>query len=429
MQSNFSWRTWSILIEPINIKNFPFVHIVDSEFLSAKQAARLLGVSLSTLYSYVSRGLLHSQGQKGQRSKYYAREDVLRLQIRNSDSRRAGSAAESAIAWGVPVLESRISLVTDGQLHYRGQHVSDLARNHSLEEVAMLLWNMVEPDVFQSMCLPISETAWQQHIAVTAHLPPITRAMSILPALDEAIETRGELHTCAKAVIWMRCLAAALLASTPNQRSFHAQLATCWQVDSHTADALRAALVICADHELNVSAFTVRCVASTGAHLGMALCAGLGALSGPKHGGESLRIGRFVRTGLQAHKQQLREYLENCIASHQVRENFSARLPGFGHPLYPMGDPRGAILMQLLDKKKNASLFEFAELAQSLTGDILNIDYGLVALEIAYGLPQGAAQILFALGRSAGWTAHAMEQVQDGQLIRPRARYVGKFPY
>ncbi|MFZ6656337.1 citrate/2-methylcitrate synthase [Undibacterium sp. TJN19] len=400
---------------------------MDSITISAREAAQLLGISLPTLYSYVSRGLLHSQLQEGQKAKRYVREDVLRLLARNTDSRRAGGAAESAIDWGVPVLESRITQVTNGQLFYRGHAINDLADRRSLEQVALILWDSHDVDLFDNLVMPELDPVWSQLMANTMHMPAIPRAMTILPALagmaDQATSTAK--HT--NAAIWMRLTAAVLLATTPGKDAFHQQVATTWKVDESVADILRAAMIVCADHELNVSAFTVRCVASTGAQLGMALCAGLAALSGPKHGGESLRVSAFVRGGLACKPGELQHYLQRRLRTHDARHHFSPRLPGFGHPLYPNGDPRGALLMQLLNTKKHAALLELAATAQAMTGQILNVDFGVVALEIAYGLPQGAAQVLFALGRTAGWIAHALEQVEEGQLIRPRARYVGKY--
>ncbi|WP_162043680.1 helix-turn-helix domain-containing protein [Undibacterium sp. YM2] len=109
--------------------------------LTARQAAELLGISLPTLYSYVSRGLLQSHQYQGQRAKRYLKEEVLRLLARTTDSKRAGGAAESAIDWGVPVLESRITQVTHGKLYYRGHAVDDLASTHTLEQVALILWD------------------------------------------------------------------------------------------------------------------------------------------------------------------------------------------------------------------------------------------------------------------------------------------------
>ncbi|MFZ6757165.1 citrate/2-methylcitrate synthase [Undibacterium sp. Ji50W] len=396
--------------------------------ISAREAAQLLGISLPTLYSYVSRGLLQSHLHEGQRARRYLKEEVLRLLVRNTDSKRAGSAAESAIDWGVPILESKITQVSHGKLYYRGLPVDDLARTHTLEQTALILWDSHATTELQNIHLTGLDTLWPQLMDLSATLSPYERAISVLPLLAATVNQTRDIHPHQHALLWMHLTAAALLGVKPDYQPFHHKLATAWQLDASQADLLRAALVVSADHELNVSTFTVRCVASAGVHLGMALVAGLAALSGPKHGGESLRVGSMVRAGLAVGPQGMAEFLQQRLHKHDASHHFSPRLPGFGHPLYPNGDPRGALLMSMLDKKTHASLFDLADAAQDLTGQALNIDYALVAVEIACRLPPGAAQILFALGRTAGWIAHAMEQVAEGQLIRPRARYVGKFP-
>ncbi|MFZ6776858.1 citrate synthase family protein [Undibacterium sp. Ji83W] len=396
--------------------------------LTARQAAELLGISLPTLYSYVSRGLLQSHQYQGQRAKRYVKEDVLRLLARNTDSKRAGSAAESAIDWGVPVLESRITQVTNGKLYYRGHAVDELAGTHTLEQTAWILWNCdASPDLPQT-CLTDLTALWPKLLGLTAHLSPYERTISILPLLTKTVEEMPDIHAHQKAMLWMHLTAASLLGVTPDYRPFHKKLAAAWQLDAEQTELVRAALVVSADHELNVSTFTVRCVASAGANMGMALVAGLAALSGPKHGGESLRVSRMLRAALATPPGDIPSFLAKRLHSHDASHHFSPRLPGFGHPLYPEGDPRGALLMNMLDRNKHAGLFAVADMAEDLTGQKLNIDYGLVAVESACQLPPGAAQILFALGRTAGWIAHAMEQVKTGQLIRPRARYVGIFP-
>lgn len=401
--------------------------IVDNT-LTARQAAELLGISLPTLYSYVSRGLLQSHQYEGQRAKRYLKEEVLRLLARNTDSKRAGGAAESAIDWGVPVLESRITQVTNGKLYYRGHAVAELADTHTLEQAAWILWDSnASPDLPQA-CLTELITLWPKLLNPTAHLSLYERAISILPALATSVEQIPDIHPHQRAMLWMHLMAAALLGVAPDYRPFHQKLAAAWQLNEEQTELVRAALVVSADHELNVSTFTVRCVASAGANMGMALVAGLAALSGPKHGGESLRVSRMLRAAIANPSDDIASFLEKRLRSHDASHHFSPRLPGFGHPLYPEGDPRGALLMKMLDTSTHAKLFAIAEMAEDLTDQKLNIDYGLVAVEIACQLPLGAAQILFALGRTAGWIAHAMEQVETGQLIRPRARYVGKFP-
>ncbi|MFZ6733125.1 citrate synthase family protein [Undibacterium sp. Ji42W] len=396
--------------------------------LAARQAAELLGISLPTLYSYVSRGLLQSHHFEGQRAKRYVKEEVLRLLARTSDSKRAGGAAESAIDWGVPVLESRITQVANGKLYYRGHAVAELAATHTLEQIASILWNSEISPALPATCLTALITLWPKMLDLTAHLPPYERAISILPILATTVEEMQDIHIHQKAMLWMHLTAAALLGIAPDYQPFHQKLAVAWQLNAKQVALIRAALVVSADHELNVSTFTVRCVASAGANMGMALVAGLAALSGPKHGGESLRVSRMLRAAMVTPPSDISSFLTKRLRSHDASHHFSQRLPGFGHPLYPDGDPRSALLMNMLDRNKHAGLFAVADMAKELTGQKLNIDYGLVAVEIACQLPLGAAQILFALGRTAGWIAHAMEQVETGQLIRPRARYVGKFP-
>jgi citrate synthase len=97
-------------------------------------------------------------------------------------------------------------------------------------------------------------------------------------------------------------------------------------------------------------------------------------------------------------------------------------LPGFGHPLYPAGDPRAALLLKLAGTGLARAL---ARAGSELLGDFPNLDFGLVALSRAYGLPRHAPLLLFALARTVGWIAHAIEQCGSGALIRPRARYTG----
>jgi citrate synthase len=108
-------------------------------------------------------------------------------------------------------------------------------------------------------------------------------------------------------------------------------------------------------------------------------------------------------------------------------------LSGFGHPLYPQGDPRARLLLELLSacapaRSPLAHVLAFADAVRNTTGIEPNVDFGLAAIERVLALPAGSAFTLFAAGRVVGWIAHAMEQTADGRLIRPRARYVGGYP-
>jgi citrate synthase len=111
-----------------------------------------------------------------------------------------------------------------------------------------------------------------------------------------------------------------------------------------------------------------------------------------------------------------------------VRDRLSQARPmaGFGHPLYPLGDPRAAALLQQLEVPPE--LAQIRDVVEELVGERPNIDFALAAMTRAYRLPKQAPLVVFALARSVGWLAHALEQVTTGRLIRPRARYVGPAP-
>ncbi|WP_429235983.1 citrate synthase [Janthinobacterium lividum] len=386
--------------------------------LSALDAARLLGVSLPTLYSYVSRGLLASVSNGTSRRKRYPQEDVLRLAARKNDAKRGGQTAVAAMHWGLPVLETRISHILDGRLLYRGCDATALARHATLEAAAGLLWDDGASDYFRQ-----DAPALPQGLASAPDATPLTRAMLAMAMLASM---PASMHTLQSGPALMRILAAALLQAAPSALPLHQQLANAWNADAEQAELLRAALVLLADHELNASTFAVRCVASTGASLPAALGAGLAALSGDKHGGGSAAARRMLTQALTA--------TDARGARTAIGKYYAAIAPefaGFGHPLYPHGDPRAAYLLDRLSALSHAYPQLRAILAVCATaGELLdtrpNADLALAAMELAFGWPEGAGMVVFALARSAGWIAHAVEQVASAALIRPRARYIGR---
>ncbi|HEX6709601.1 MAG TPA: citrate/2-methylcitrate synthase, partial [Rubrobacter sp.] len=113
----------------------------EERYLSARRAAEELGVSLATLYAYVSRGLVRSEAVEGKkRNRRYRAEDVRRLKERKERRRDPEGVIEDALHWGTPVMESAITLIDDGGLYYRGRDVETLAEEKSIEEVAALIW-------------------------------------------------------------------------------------------------------------------------------------------------------------------------------------------------------------------------------------------------------------------------------------------------
>jgi citrate synthase len=181
--------------------------------------------------------------------------------------------------------------------------------------------------------------------------------------------------------------------------------------------------VLCADHELNISTFTARCVASAAASPYDVVSAALAALKGSRHGGATERVySLFSEAGTA---RRARTVLAN-------RLRHGERIAGFGHPLYREGDPRAALLMRMAEAGGNEAewrlIRSFAEAGRELLHDLPNLDFALVAMARTHGLPRRAPFQLFALGRTVGWVAHAIEQYEAGDLIRPRARYVGPAP-
>ena len=398
-----------------------------SDLLSARETCRLLGISQATLYAYVSRGLIESRPGHDHRSRLYLRQDVERLAQRQRVGRGAARGAAQSLDRGLPVLETRISLIRPDGPYYRGRSaIAEVRAGASLEDIARLLWDCGEDDPFAMPLSPWPDTV--AAIAGNADLPPLERTMAAIPLL--ALQERHSFHSAPQvrhrvAAHLLRQNAALLVAQPPPSGPVHRLLARSWRPDDEAfEDLVRAALVLCADHELNVSAFAARVVASTGAHLHATVCGGLAALSGPRHGGATARAYALIAETLQAPSPR------DAIAQRWQRGD---DLPGFRHALYPQGDPRAAELLERLrghapDSALLNALDTIIETTEEISGQRPNIDFMLAAICLAYRLPATPALVMFAAGRLAGWLAHALEQQAQGGLIRPRARYAGMPP-
>lgn len=390
-------------------------------WIGAAEASRLLGVTRPTLYAYVSRGFVRSQASPDSpRERMYSRDDVERLRRRAEERRAPDKAAARALQWGMPILESAIALIDGRRLFYRGMDAATLARSRSLEEVAALIWtgrlDVVHP-----------APAVERLARTGPDVPFVARAQSILAAAAARDPLAMDLRTVNVARTGFRILRLITRAATQSDAgnaTADLALARAWHVGARGVDVLRAALVLCADHELNVSSFTARCVASAGSHPYAVVIAGLAALEGPRHGGASARVESMLESMRPARS------LRRAVGE-RLRRGES--IDGFGHPLYRDGDPRARLLLDLLAERyaKSAEyqfVTQFAQTAASITGEYPNVDFGLAAVARVLSLPPGSPLMLFALGRSVGWIGHAIEQYATGQLIRPRAKYVGVPP-
>jgi citrate synthase len=411
--------------------------------LSSAEAAARLGVKPETLYAYVSRGLLHSRREAGGRTSSFDPDEVERLAHRG---RREPGRAPAV------VIESALTAIQDGTLWYRGADARALARSRSFEEVAAWLWTG-RFDQTEDAAWSADPGAVAAAAACQAALPPATLPLDRLrvaaAALAAADELRLELHPTA-VVATGRSLLAGLVEALPPARagpggpapvdrgrpgSIAARL---WRrlcpsdPGPGMVAALDAALVLLADHELAASTLAARVAASVRADPYAVVLTGLGVLSGAQHGGASLAV-----------EAMLAAAGEPAAAAGVIgaRLRRGEGIPGLGHPLYPDGDPRAAELLERVralagpapaaDPACPARLAVVEAVLDALGGRRLpppNVDFALAALAHVTGMTRGAAEAVFAVGRTAGWLAHALEEYERATPIRPRATYVGPPP-
>ncbi|TFW18017.1 citrate synthase family protein [Duganella callida] len=402
-------------------------------WMTAAEALHVLNVRPQTLYASVSRGKIRARPDADDpRRSLYHRDDVLRMARRANGRRKVEAVSTQAMQYGDPVLPSAISTALDGRLLYRGHDAITLADTASLEDIAALLWqcdtaggasgnNSAPAGGCAAAAAGSLVTARTDTFAVQAVPAPSARsaledgllALARRSAIDPPSLGRpvADLRVEAATVVTALVDAIAGPAAAPHA-AISRRLAGCWNAQPHE-DLLRRALVLMADHELNASTFACRVAISTGASLAAGVLAGFTTLTGPLHGGAARE---FALLAAQARQSGAAQAVHEWLADRHA-------LPGFGHPLYPDGDPRAQALIKLLPKMEPyASLASAAELQ---AGELPNIDYALSLLTASCGLPDEAPFVLFAVGRCVGWLAHALEQVQANRLIRPRARYTG----
>jgi citrate synthase len=405
--------------------------IDDQHWIDAASAARHLGISVRSLYAYVSRGQVRSvPGDRG-RPRRYALADLDRLRARRDARAGHGAVAAGALRWGEPVLDSAITAITPRGPAYRGRLATELAASDTpFENVAELLWSGYLPD---------GRVAWPRgtipHAQLARLLGPEPRApLEIMPLVVQiaalADPARTDLRpdagiACARRLIPLLAAtlgshAAGFVAAAVTRALGAASVASIATRALGLADELAPlidrVLVLLADHELNASSFTARIAASTDADPYACVAAALATVSGPKHGTASEPVARFAaQVGSP----------EAARAEVRALRKRGELPPGFGHPLYPDGDPRAR---PILDAVAALPLPRAARTLLAITDATEaapNVDLALAALCAALGVSPAAGPGMFAVARAAGWLAHALEQRAAGHLLRPRARYTG----
>ncbi len=351
-----------------------------------------------------------------------------------------------------------------GHLYHRGYEIGDLAGRVSFEETTHLLW-------FGELPSPAEREAFAARLRAAREVPaPVLALLRALPrdahpldALRTAVSlagtvdpdrAAGDAEANLRKAVRLTALIPGVVAAWQRLRAGQDPVAASGE-GSHAAhflrllhgrppapevaDVLDTILTLHADHELNASTFAVRVAVATLADLHAALTAAVATLKGPRHGGANedvlamlLEIGdpgraeAYVAARLDAHAR----------GSRAERADPRNRIPGFGHRVYRVDDARARVLRQMAktmaEATGHARLFETAERVYAAvtarTGLPVNVDYFSAVVYHALGIPGDLCTSIFAIGRAAGWCAHALEQYADNRLIRPRADYVGVPP-
>jgi citrate synthase len=380
--------------------------------LDSDEAARRLGVKVTTLYAYVSRGLLASHPAPGSRRSWFDLADIERLARRH----RARQPVEARLA----TVTTSVTRLSDRGPWYRGALATDLAETAAFEAVAERLWGAPFDEG------PDAEAPWA---ALDLPDPPELGASDrlrwavVMAGAHQPLRADLRPEAVARTA---RALVATMVESLPGgpvppgsvAQRLAAKLSGRPDPWPELAQAVNAALVLLADHELATSTVAVRVAASTRADLCDAVLAGMGTLAGPLHGGASqLAYGLLIDADRVGAEQALDDTLR-----------WQGVLPGFGHTVYQQGDPRFGVLLDRFESMADQRQRQLVDTMIGLAADqglpLPNVDLALAAVSWAAGLPPDAGRTFFAVARVAGWTAHYLEELEERPLrFRARAAY------
>jgi citrate synthase len=387
--------------------------------MTADEAAQALGISITTLYAYVSRKQLRSEKIEGSRARRYWKADIDRL--RGLEPVLQGAPRDAAIS-----TKTTITLITESGLFFRGHDAIELSTSSSLESLAALLWQVPEEELFggKAPAVPGIVLRIGEQLAGCSLFE---RCQALFPLIESAnpqaydLSSTGYARTGADVLRWLAALVTRAL--SPSTLPIHQQLAKKLRAPAGFDEVIRTLLVLSADHEFDPLTYAVRAMANVGVTPFQAVSAGLIAAQGQRFSAE--RYGSCARF--------LQEILTGKDGAAAVigRLRSGQPLSGFGAPR-SQADPRAVAMMNILRQAIPADTgFKRLLDAQkaALDATAAPIDFILPALFVGHHLGLvGDELAITALGRAVGMVAHAMEQYQQNELLRPRALYVGRLP-
>jgi citrate synthase len=336
-----------------------------------------------------------------------------------------------------------------GVLSYCGYNINELASNASFEEVIFLLWNCRLPNkaelaglkskLVAERELPAEVNAFLKGVPKGAASMDVLRtAVSLLSLYDpQAADSSAEANV-AKAVKLMARVST-LVTSFDQLRNGKAAIPgdpalgyaanfiytlTGKKPDQVMERVFDVALILHADHELNASTFAARVTAATLSDMYSAVTSAIGALKGPLHGGANEAvIQMLLKTGSA----------DEAVAKVKSDLANKVKIPGFGHRVYQVLDPRAIHLKKLSQELGKSTghgdLYEKSSRVEQAVHDLkglnANVDFYSASCYYSLGIPVDLFTPIFAVSRMSGWTAHILEQYRNNRLIRPRADYTG----
>ena len=410
-----------------------------TDYLSREEAVQLLGIKAGTLYTYVSRGWIRSTAGPDKKLKLYSREDIEKLRTRSHAKSGERFTANDGLRWGEPILNTSITQLTPAGPKYRNRLAVDLVRAHcSFEGVVELLWSgtwLDDPISWHFEPPLLNGNRLLSALGDLKGAADIVQTFSLLTlAAGIAEHNRAEIKR-GTTTLAARQLIASMVGcfgfiskhhsfSFPESANGVAEglaRALAIRVSEENVSAFNAVLVLVADHEMAPPTFAARVAASSGADLYSCILTALCTHTGTR-----------VRNACD----KVEEMFADAPTDAQFRSRLKApqksgaKLPGFNHPLYPKGDPRARVLIELAKNIKDQTKHSerFYELIDFIADELHvqpSVEAGVVAICFALGLPKQSAVGLLTLGRTAGWVAHVLEQRLAGIMLRPTPRYVG----